>query len=219
MKNKHVETLRRQAHQDHRNNGCEWGRGRVLTMHEFEPERLLTWWDDVSFVLNKRRVMVWWVHPRTKYSDEISNAAWKLVGDPPESDDDLFNGKTIYKPIGRSRKRILAYESSPTPPAQSAYYDKLFEIERQMQLEGIDHTVTPAMSITHLRWCTGVDLCVPAEIRCQTDAVVLAALVRRLLTRETTLAVEFPGYAYGRAEWLSEANAQEEDNVRRREVD
>ena len=56
----------------------------------------------------------------------------------------------------------------------------------------------------------------PLEIRCQADAVALAALVRRLLKRETTLAAEFPNYAYGRAEWLAETKMREEDAERRR---
>ena len=188
----------------------------MFATHVFEPERALTWWDDISFILNKRRVMVWWVHPRMKYSEAINAAAWKAAGEAPEHDDFLINGETIYKPAGRSRKRVYAYQSAPTPAVRSAYYERLWEIERQLQRDGIDHTVTVTASVTQLNWCTGVDLCVPLEIRCQADAVALAALVRRLLTRETTLAAEFPSYAYGRVEWLAETKVREEDAERRR---
>ncbi len=216
MKNKHQENLRKRARLTHRSNKWNSGRGSVFATHVFEPARALIWWDDISFILNKRRVMVWWVHPRMKYSDAINDAAWKAAGEPPEQDDYLFTGEAIYKPAGRSRKRIYAYQSAPTPAARSAYYERLWEIERQLQRDGIDHTVTTAVSITQLNWCTGVDLCVPLEIRCQADAVALAALARRLLTRETTLAAEFPGYAYGRTAWLAEAKAREEDAERLR---
>ena len=41
--------------------------------------------------------------------------------------------------------------------------------------------------------------------------------MRRLLERETTLAAEFPSYAYGRVEWLAETKMREEDAERRRE--
>ena len=152
-----------------------------------------------------------------KYSDAIKDASWKQVGEPPQHDDYLFNGKNIYKPAGRSRKRIVAHESSPTPDVLSTYYEKMWATERQLQHDGIDDIVTTSMSITLLAWCTGVDLCVPMEIRCQADAVALAALARKLLKRETTLAASFPGYMYGRETWLSEANAREDDTKQKRE--
>ncbi len=217
MKNQYQEKLRQCARLAHRNNDWDGGRGSVFAMHVFEPARAQTWWDDISFVLNKRRVMVWWVHPRMKYSDAIEDVAWKAAGEPPSRGDQSLIGEKIFKPAGRSRKRIHAYRSSPTPAALSAYYERLWEIERQLQRDGIDHIVTTSMSFTHLNWCTGVDLCVPSEIRYQADAVALAALARRLLTRETTLAIEFPGYAYGRVKWIAEAQGREEDTERRRE--
>ena len=219
MKNVHQERLRTRARLAHRNNDGDGGRGSVFTMHEFEPGRAQTWWDDISFVLNSRRVMVWWVHPRMKYRDAIDDAAWKQMGESPMQDDHSFNGKTIYKPAGRSRKRIVAYRSSPTPDALAAHYEKRREIKRQLERDGMNHIVTPSMSITNLNWCTGVDLCVPLEIRCQADAVALAALARKLLTREATLATEFPSYTYGQVEWLAEAKAREDDAARKRGAD
>ena len=218
MKNNYQERLRNRARLAHRNSDWDGGRGSVITMHVFEPTRLLSLWDDISFVLNNRRVMVWWVHPRMKYRDAIDDAAWKQVGDFPSHEAHLLSGEKIFKSAGKSRKRIVAYRSPTTPDALASHYEKLWAIKRQLQRDGIDHTVAPSMSITHLNWCTGVDLCVPVEIRCQADADALAALARKLLTREATLATEFPGYAYGRVEWLAEAKAREDDAERRRDA-
>ena len=173
MKNNYQERLRNRARLAHRNSDWDGGRGSVITMHVFEPTRLLSWWDDISFVLNNRRVMVWWVHPRMKYRDAIDDAAWKQVGDFPSHEAHLLSGEKIFKSAGKSRKRIVAYRSPTTPDALASHYEKLWAIKRQLQRDGIDHTVAPSMSITHLNWCTGVDLCVPVEIRCQADADAL----------------------------------------------
>ncbi|MFA5915526.1 MAG: hypothetical protein WC830_18435 [Burkholderiales bacterium] len=42
----------------------------------------LSWWDDCQIIVNRRRVMIWWVHPRYKYRNAIEDAAWtgRLAG-------------------------------------------------------------------------------------------------------------------------------------------
>ncbi|MBC7623372.1 MAG: hypothetical protein H7232_08305 [Aeromicrobium sp.] len=76
--------------------------------------------------------------------------------------------------------------------------------------------MTPSFSVGRYGWGTGVDLCVPMEVRIHADGVALIALTRRLLTRQTTCAAEFAGYQYGKADWLREAGAREMDIERRR---
>lgn len=66
-----------------------------------------------------------------------------------------------------------------------------------------------------LNWCVGVDICVPIEIRSPEEARALVSLARRLLKRETTLEREFPGYGYGRENWLAEAGLRAEDAIAR----
>ena len=53
------------------------------------------------------------------------------------------------------------------------------------------------------------------EIRTHADAVALVALARRLLKRETTCAIEFGDYQYGKADWLNDAKARTADQERR----
>lgn len=57
-----------------------------------------------------------------------------------------------------------------------------------------------------MEFTTGVSLVVPIEVLNEENVRALAALAKRLLKRETTVADEFPGYVYGREEWLSEAS-------------
>ena len=89
----------------------------IHARHAYQPERVPSWWGDYGFVLNGRRVMIWWVHPRRKYADEISDRAWKEAGPPPDESDGILDTKTIWRKVGHSRKKIFAHQSSPTPDA------------------------------------------------------------------------------------------------------
>jgi hypothetical protein len=65
------------------------------------------------------------------------------------------------------------------------------------------------MRVEQLKWATGVSLVIPVEVLNEEDIRALAALAKRLLKREITVADEFPGYVYGREEWLSEASLRD----------
>ena len=211
MKNTHQENARLQARQYHRHHSFSFGRGGVSTNHEYEPQLQLTWWQDFEFVMNNRRVMLWWIHPRMKYADVIDELAWNEAGEPPCGADDFDFGKTIWKPVGRSRKRIVVYQSPPIDSARTAYYEKFHGIDARLRAEGIESVVSPFMAATQTNWCTGIDLCIPVEIRCHDDAIAMVELTRKLLKRETTIDDAFPNYRFGRTEWIAEAPAREID--------
>jgi hypothetical protein len=206
MKNPNQELLRRHMKQYHRHNQWRLNNGLFIPHAYPNPIRKLSWGDDVGFILNGRRIMVWWVHPRMKYVDAIRDMVWKEAGDPPLRFGDLFEPREkVWQKVGRSRKKVSSFRSPPTPETQENYYVKLFTIEKRMQVEGIDWVVRPSMSVETLSWCRGVSLCIPIEVRDEAELGALASLVRRLLKGETTLDDEFPGYQYGREDWLSEA--------------
>ncbi|MBS4095521.1 MAG: hypothetical protein KGZ83_01615 [Sulfuricella sp.] len=180
--------------------------------HAYPKPRKLSWWDDVGFILNGRRVMVWWIHPRMKYADAIGDLAWKEAGEPPLHGADLFEpSEKQWKKVGRSRKRVVAYRSHRMPDSQQDYYKKLHTIEKRLESEGIDLVVRPSMSAKTVSWCTGISLCVPADIRNKEEIGALVALAKQLIKGEKTLADEFPGYQYGRRDWLSEADLRNHD--------
>lgn len=106
MKNPNQELLRRLMNQYHRHNQWRLGNGLYIP-HEYpHPIKKLSWWDDVGFILNGRRIMVWWVHPRMKYADAIEDMAWKEAGDPPLRGADIFEpSEKQWKKVGRSRKK------------------------------------------------------------------------------------------------------------------
>lgn len=147
-----------------------------------------------------------------KYADTISDLAWKEAGDPPARSADMFaSDEKQWKKIGRSRKKVVSYLFRPTPDSMQDYYAKLRAIESRMELEGIDLVVRPSISVKRLAWCTGVELCIPFDVRTDEEVRTLAWLARRLLKNETTLTHEFPSYKYGRAEWLAEAELRNQD--------
>lgn len=211
MKNPHQEQLRRLMKQYHRNHQWRLDNGLYIP-HVYPTPKKLSWWDDVGFILNKRRVMVWWVHPRMKYADVIKDMAWKEAGDPPLRSAEIFEpSEKQWKKVGRSRKKVVAYRSCLLPDAQQDYYAKLRAIEMRMESNGVDVEVRPSMSAKTYAWCTGIDLCIPIEVRDKEELGALAGLARRLIKGETTLAAEFPGYQYAREDWLSEADLRNQD--------
>lgn len=216
MKNPAQERLRIQIRQYHRNHPWHLKDG-LFVPHAY-PESLpeLSWWDDVGFILNGRRVMVWWVHPRMRYEDQIGARAWQEAGDPPGGDSDLFGPREKqWKKVGRSRKKVVSYRTMPPSEARRDHYAKFRAIKERMESEGIDFVVRPSISIQRLSWCIGVELCLPIEVRNRQDMQSLAGLARRLVRREVTLTNEFPEYQYRKQDWLAESDARNRDRENR----
>lgn len=207
MKNPHTESLYRRMKQYHRHHQWHLENG-VLMPHVYSDNSPPSSWDDVGFILNGRRIMVWWEHPRLIYSQAMNELAYQQAGEPPSQETHDFTEtlQKVYKKVGRSRKKVKYYRSSECLETRSGYYEKLDALETKMKQVGIDHTVHPSFSVQVLSWCRGVDICAPLDIRSKKDLIALVALVKRLLTGEATLQQEFPNYAYTKEDWLCEPN-------------
>ena len=107
---------------------------------------------------------------------------------------------------GKSRKKIVSYTCRQPSQEQQTYYDNLRDIRERISRDGIDLEVTTSWKRERLSWATGVSLVVPLEVRCETELALVAKLARRLMLGQTTLEVEFPGYRYGKTDWLREQN-------------
>lgn len=144
------------------------------------------------------------------------------AGKPPNSASDfLASDRCVkqYKRLGRARKKVIAYKSSPTTFETAEYYDRLSAILERIAKEGIDFVAHPSMSIQTLNWCTGVELCLPVEVLNDSDAIALAGIVRQMLKTGRSLAnmnQYIPsGYQYGREQWLAEADVRIRDREAR----
>lgn len=206
MKNVKFEIFGRMQRQYHLHHSWRLSQGGLFISHlysETKPDSL-SWWDDVGFILNDRRVIVWWQHPRHIYSDAIEEQSWKEAGDGP-GDNWIFDGSTRnYRRVGKSRKKIVSYTSRQPSEDQQRYYDKLRDNRERLSREGIDLEVSASWKRERLSWATGVSLVAPLEVRNEKELALIANLARRLILGQTTLESEFPGYRYNRADWLRE---------------
>lgn len=177
-----------------------------------DPDKLTTW-DDVGFILNGRRVMVWFQHTRCKYRDVIEDMAYEQVDSTSVDSlgDDRFGrvreSVKVYRPLGKmgKRKKVVAYSShGELLPEVEDYYLRLDAAEERMCTEGIDLDVTPSFGRTRLWWATGITLIAPLEVHSVNDIKTVAELARKVLLGQTTMEQEFPGYRYGRQDWIRE---------------
>lgn len=166
----------------------------------------LSYWDDVGFILNGRRIIVWWQHPRYVYANQIEDMAYKEVGEGPK-EDWLFDGGTKnYKRLGRSRKKLVSYTCREPSSVQREHYDLLRQATARLSNEGIDFEVMASWKSERLNWAMGVSLVAPMEVRNEVELASVANLARRLILRQCELKDEFPAYCYGRNHWLKEQN-------------
>lgn len=206
MKIARLERLRRLQHQYHQFHPWRLSQGGLFIPHSYvnmNPDSL-SWWDDVGFILNGRRVIVWWRHPRHVYADALEAQSWLEAGDGPQ-DNWLTEGATKnYRRVGRSRKKLVSYSIREPSAEQQQHYDLLRDILKRLTDEGIDLDVSISWKWERLTWAMGVGLVAPLEVRNEGELASVANLARRLILGKTTLKAEFPGYGYGRTDWLRE---------------
>ena len=211
MKNARFERFGRMQRQYHRSRPWRLSQGGLFIPHSYAETKPdgLSWWDDVGFILNSRRIIVWWQHPRHVYASAIEEQSFKDAGTDPD-DDWIFDGQTTnYKAVGRSRKKIVSYTCREPTAEQQAYYDRRRDIQKRLSGEGIDFAVAASWGRQRLNWATGISLVVPMEVRNETELAMVAKLARRLILGQTTLGAEFPAYRYDKADWLREQTISE----------
>ena len=206
MKNHYFEYLRRAAREYHRNH--QWRLENGLFIPHAYPEEgraELSWWDDVGFILNGRRVIVHRVHPRLAYSDAIEKQVLSEIPLPGASQRLREGGEKRYRKLGQSRKKVIGTTYGPATTPWSDYLAAFNTRQDELTRSGIDLEIRPSMRVNWYNWATGVDLIAPIEVQSTNDVVTLAAIAQRLLKRETNVANEWPGYRYRQVDWLAEA--------------
>lgn len=208
MKNAKYELFGRMQRQFHRSNPWRLSQGGLFVPHTYADEKpdSLSYWDEVGFILNGRRIIVWWQHPRHIYAEAIDAQSWQEAGCGPQ-ENWLSEGSTInYRKVGASRKKIVSYTCREPSAEQRQHYDRLRNIRERLTTEGIDLEVSVSWKRQRLKWATGVSLIAPLEVRNEAELASVALLARRLILGQTSLTAEFPGYRYHRADWLLEQN-------------
>ncbi|MEC5218664.1 hypothetical protein RCH09_003638 [Actimicrobium sp. GrIS 1.19] len=206
MKNPHYQRLLRMQREYHQSHQWNLSAGALYIPHSYKEKKPndLSWWDDVGFILNRRRVIVWWQHPRMVYSDAIGEQSSAEAGAGPQTDSPFQESTKNFKQVGRSRKKVASYSSGELGQDQKQYHQLLLGIQKRLTADGIDLDVPTSWSRKPLPRAMGVSLVAPLEVRNEVELAVVASLARRLILGETTLESEFPGYRYTREDWLRE---------------
>lgn len=175
----------------------------------------LSWWDDVGFILNGRRIIVWWQHPRHVYANALNEKSWQEAGAGPQDNWLTEGGTKNYRRLGRSRKKLVSYACRQPSEEQKLHYDLLRGILDRLTTEGIDLDVSVYWKWERLTWAMGASLVAPMYVRSEEELASVATLARRLILGQTTLESEFSGYRYGRADWLREQGKVAQASIQR----
>ena len=200
---KHQERLSILQREYHRRKQWKISHHGLFVPHSYEGSaRPLTFWDDVGFILNRRRVLVVFQHPRNFYLEKTYEIARQMVGTPPASAWVSGESEVQWEKVGNSRKKVKSRRLDLPSPESSAYMDRLTEMEKRLQQDGIDFAVPVSIRRTRLPWSTMVEIVVPMEVRNVKQLSEVADLTKQILKGQTTLKNEFGEYRYTREDWL-----------------
>lgn len=227
MKNIHVDDLKRKAKVYHKSNKRNhYYENGVLIRHVYchlEDLARLTWWNDFGFILNDYRVSVAWQHPRHRYAEEIKDLAYSLAKEKyPDNELENKNLKSLfrqhstpnYKRVGKSRKKIhtVSLNRDFFGGQESERFEESKKIESIIGYTS-EVIIVPSINSHWTSRSRFVSVCLPMEIRNETDLITLSSIIKRLLKRETTLDELFPSYMYSKDDWLQEKDQREPNDL------
>jgi len=204
MKNKQIEKCRRQMRDFHRHHQWRLENGLYFT-RDYTDSAELSWSDEFGFILNGRRVIVHWCHPRTKYVEAINEAAWREVGGIPETPFEWH--KMTWKRTGKSRKKIDSYQVE-FDQTELARFAQQHTVEERMKRDGIEYYVYPSFVARSTPRAISIDICMPVEINSRNDAIAVAFLVKDILNKKEEFRSKFLNYRYDIDTWKNEQSTR-----------
>jgi len=193
----------------HRHHPWRLSRTGLYVPHAY-PEAMAqspSWWDDFGFVYAKRRVMVWWRHPRLVYLDTLEDKARDACSVlRPENLGPLFDQrKPLRVRVGEgARRKIKGYRIASFTPEWEAYFTEVDQRRRQLADTDLGIAIPPSFSYEWLSWAQGVSLVLPFEVRCEADLLDLSRIVRGLLRGDRT-PLQQPPYTF--AQWSADGGS------------
>lgn len=206
MKNSYQEKLKKSAKVFHKNNRGEKFTNGIIFWHQYDEAGTtkLSWWDDVSFILNDYLVQVAWIHPRMAFKDRAEDDALKKVAHLDRGADSIMDqSKPNYVKVGRSRKKMISRTLAES--LLSSDWMQAFDAAYAEKLKEADFQITPFIKAEWVLHGRFIEICAPIEIQSERDLMALVNLVRKIHKRETTLGQEFADYVYARDEWIAES--------------
>jgi hypothetical protein len=182
----------------------------LMVRHDYTdrtPESL-SWWDDVGFIFGKRRIMVWWLHPRMLYQDRLEEmAVQQCAEEHPKGKDWLMRSEPIRREVKRGRRvKTVGHRALPISEGYRRYYGHLNATQASLAQQ--DHGWVIMLSIRSrvLDWCQGVDLVLPVEIRCEDDLRLLRDVVERYLRGDRNVLAGYSAYTF--TDWQADQDTR-----------
>lgn len=199
------------AREYHRRHPWKMNRDGIMVRHIYTdrtPESL-SWWDDVGFIFGKRRIMVWWLHPRMVYQDRLEElAVQQCAEEHPREEDWLMRSEPIFRKAKRGRRvKTVGHRVLPISEGYRRYYDLLNATQASLAQQDHGWLITPSILSRALDWCQGVDLVLPVEIRCEDDLRLLRDVVERHLRGDRSVLAGYSAYTF--TDWQADQNARE----------
>lgn len=212
MKNYYYESIKRQF-KNASNRNCEFDNG--IHCHHSLIEigaNDLTWWMDFDFILNGCFVSVDWIHPRTEFKDTLQEKAFSQVKHLYKEryhESIMDKGEPIYKKLGKSRKKILAWRTTQRNWNTDGFQLALKLAEDNLQKEA-DFIIQPSISVEWHKYGKSVSVCAPVEVRSIDDIANLVQIIKRILKHEIKVDEAFNQHRYTRLNWLEEFEVRKE---------
>ena len=215
MKNRHQEMLGRSIRQFHRSQKFRWNldQHKLMLYTDFDHPSLSGKpfaCDHIGFVVNGKRVSIWLQHPRHIYRKMIGRVAKDMSG---EAYDEVWldNAEKVFHKVGRgNRKKICGHVSHPMIEETNRYFDELTKNLKALRASGIDFEVKPSFGWYRHKLNFFVEMVAPIELRSAETAAEVVKLAKSLMRGNTTIEAEFPGYIYGKKDWLRDQKALHE---------
>jgi hypothetical protein len=202
MKNPRYELQARKQREYHRTNPWRLSHGGLFVPHAYHdmtPDSL-SYGDTVGFILNGRRVIVWWQHPRYLFANQINEKAIQEADNDTQGNSLTKNVDMKYRRVGRFSKDL--FFNATLHEDRKKYQSHVNEITKRLSKEGIDAEFFPQWKWQRMNWAMGLSLVAPLEVRNETELAEVAKLAKRLILGQTTLKAEFKNYIYQRSDWL-----------------
>jgi hypothetical protein len=217
MKNPHIQGLKLSAKRYHNTHSICLREAIAVPGGFNEVDAgVLSFYADVRFIMNDYQVHVSWRHPRCRYkemADSLVSDVLLTAKPMPrvhfKADFEKIFGKreTLYKEVGRSRKKIAGYRfDRPELDKMLEQFEDMGPARSVMAMQADNGLIVlPFITSAWTKRHRFVRLCTPVEVETYDDVRELAQVARRLLSRVTTLDALYPGYRYTATDWIAEA--------------
>lgn len=203
MKNKRIESIYRAIRKQPLRSWRVDPTGFCEIYHCYDPPKKLSWWDDTAFRVNKKRVVVTWIHPRLHYSDTCENIIYDDFKAPTPMTSWINDSTPVWKKVGKSRKKIVAYRCGGISDKEKTYFEERQARIKVLETEG-EVSVKPFLKFEIWDHAINMSICMPIEVLNEKDVLELAKKCKYYYLNREEFAKDFGDYVYTKDNWNAE---------------